>query len=116
MSNDENCISSSNASEVTIHSTNNVGNGFSNRNEDTKELLGSSKESAIFLDVVVYFNDTRAGKQLHDKTRRNNRTNAQFHESTSVGGENDTHPVERIRRLGRLDAVNGNLATDKEDK
>lgn len=40
----------------------------------------------------------------------------ELHESAPVGGEDYSHPVERVRGLGGLDAVDGNLAAHEEDE
>jgi len=40
----------------------------------------------------------------------------ELHERAAVGGEDDAHPVEGVRRLGRLHAVDGDLAAHQEDE
>ena len=80
------------------------------------ELLGSGKQGPIFFDVVIDFNDTRTSQKLHDKTGSHNGTDTKFHQSTTVGSENDTHPVERIGRLGALDTIQRDLATYQKDE
>lgn len=40
----------------------------------------------------------------------------ELHESSAVGGKDDSHPVERVGRLGGLNAVDGDLAAHKEDE
>lgn len=40
----------------------------------------------------------------------------EFHEGAAVGSQNDTHPVERIGRLGGLYAVDWNLAAHQENE
>lgn len=40
----------------------------------------------------------------------------ELHKRAAVGGKDNTHPVEGIRRLGRLHAVDGNLAAHQEDE
>lgn len=40
----------------------------------------------------------------------------ELHERAAVGGEDDSHPVEGVRRLGGLDPVNGDLAANQEDE
>mmetsp|Transcript_17052 Transcript_17052/g.29342 ORF Transcript_17052/g.29342 Transcript_17052/m.29342 type:complete len:323 (-) Transcript_17052:390-1358(-) len=65
---DEEGVTGSDGGEVTVHSADNVGNGLANSDEDSKELLGTSEEGAIFLDVVVDLNDATSCQELHDQS------------------------------------------------
>ena len=65
---------------------------------------------------TTYLNQTCTSKHLHNHTGCNDRRDTQLHDGSTVGGQNDTHPVERIRGLGRLNTIDGDLATDKENK
>mmetsp|Transcript_66406 Transcript_66406/g.185620 ORF Transcript_66406/g.185620 Transcript_66406/m.185620 type:complete len:379 (+) Transcript_66406:578-1714(+) len=116
LGNDQKSISSTDGSEVSVHSTDNVGDGFTGSDQNTKELLGTSKQSTIFLDIVINLDDARTSEKLHDKTRSNDRTDSKLHESTTVGGQNNTHPVERIGGLGTLDTINGDLTANQENE
>lgn len=80
----------------------------------TLTFLGAVEECAI-LRRVTHFDDFSAGKQLHDQARRNDGRNAQLHQRTTIGGENDAHPVERIGRVGRHDAEQRNLVESMGD-
>ena len=113
---DDEGVTSTNGAEISIHTTNDVGNGLTDCNEDTKELLGTLEEGAVLLDVVVHLNDSRTGQKLHDQTGCNNRTDAELHEGAAVRGQDNAHPVEGIGRLGALDAVDGDLAAHQEDE
>jgi hypothetical protein len=53
---------------------------------------------------------------LHHQSRGDNWTDTKFHQSTTVGSKNDTHPVERITGLGRLNTVNRNLTAHQENE
>lgn len=66
LGNDQNGISGTDRTKVTVHSTNNVSNSFTSRNQNTEELLGTREQSAIFLNIVVDLNDTRTGEKLHN--------------------------------------------------
>ena len=66
--------------------------------------------------LCTYLNETSTRQHLHDHARCDDGRDAQFHNGATVGGQNDTHPVERVRRLGRLDAVDGDLAADEENE
>jgi hypothetical protein len=113
---DQKRVTGTDGTQVTIHSTDNISNRFTESNQETKELLGPREQGAIFLDVVVDFNDTRSSQKLHDKTGGNNGTDTKFHQCTTVGSENDTHPVEGIGRLGTLNTIDGDLAANQENE
>jgi hypothetical protein len=116
LSNDQNGVTSSNGSEISVHSTDNISNGFTGSDQNTKQLLSTREESSVFLDIVINFDDTGASKKLHNQTRCNNRTNSKLHKSSSVGSKDNTHPVKRIGRLGGLDSINGDLTAHQKDK
>ena len=116
LGNDQDCISSTDRTEITVHSTNNVSNGFTSCDQNTKEFLGTRKQGAIFLDIVVDLNDTRTSQKLHNKTRSDNRTDPELHESTTVGSKDNSHPVERIRGFGTLNTIDWNLTAHQEDE
>merc|ERR1719506_1035289 len=87
-----------------------------NVKEDRALFSGAQKLFGILITtgeaiayVVIDFNNTGSGQQLHDQTRSHNGRNTQFHESAAIGGQNDTHPVERIGIGGALNTVNRNL-------
>lgn len=113
---DQNGITGTDRSKISVHSTGNVSNGFTESDKQTKELLGTRKQGTIFLDVVVDLNDSGTGQKLHNQTRCNNGTDTKFHKSTTVRSKDDTHPVERITGLGRLDTIDRNLAANQENE
>mmetsp|Transcript_20549 Transcript_20549/g.30317 ORF Transcript_20549/g.30317 Transcript_20549/m.30317 type:complete len:387 (-) Transcript_20549:18-1178(-) len=112
----ENGITSSKSSKISIHSRNNVCNSLTDCDEDTEKFLSSVEKCSIFLDVVVYFNDSGSSKKLHDKSGSDNGRNSKFHESSTVRCENDAHPVERIRGLCGLNSIDWDLTAYQEDK
>lgn len=59
-------------------------------------FLGSVEERAILFETVVDLNEVGAGKELHEHARGDNGGDTQFHEGSTVGGEDSTHPVEGI--------------------
>jgi len=113
---DQNGITGTDGAKISIHSTGNVSDGFTKSDKKTKEFLGTREQGTIFLDVVVDLDDSGTGQKLHNQTRRDNGTNTKFHESTTVGSKDDTHPVERITGLGRLDTINRDLAANQENE
>ena len=113
---DDEGVAGTNGAEVTVHTTDDVGNGLTDRDEDTKELLGTLEEGAVLLDVVVHLNDARTGQKLHNQTGCDNGTDSELHEGAAVRGQDDAHPVEWVRGLGALDTVDRDLAAHQEDE
>jgi len=83
---DENGVTSTEVLDITVHTRHNVGNSLTDGDYDTEKFLGTLEESTVFLDTLVDLDDLGTGKQLHDHTGSNNRTDTKFHEGTSVGG------------------------------
>lgn len=71
----------------------------------TLTLLSSTKEGPVLLEVEVDVDEVGSSEELHDHTRCDNRGDTQLHEGSPVGSENDTHPVEGIRRVRGHDTV-----------
>ena len=99
-----------------VHAGCDVGDGLADGDDDAKELLGALEEHAVLLEAVVDLDDLGARQELHDHAGRDDRRDAQLHQRAAVGGEDDAHPVERVGRLGGLDAVERDLAADEEDE
>ena len=68
-------------------------------------FLSTRKQSTIFLQTEIDFDEVGTGKELHDHARRNDRRDTKLHKCTTVGCENDTHPVEWVRRVRGHDAI-----------
>mmetsp|Transcript_10085 Transcript_10085/g.13115 ORF Transcript_10085/g.13115 Transcript_10085/m.13115 type:complete len:204 (+) Transcript_10085:1140-1751(+) len=109
-------ITSSNRTQVTIHSTHNVGDCLSYRDKDTKKLLRTVKQGTILLEIVIHLDNATTGKKLHDETRRDNGTDTKLHKRTTVGRKNNTHPIKRIGRFGRLNSIQRDLTAYEKDK
>ena len=58
-------------------------------------FLSTVEESSV-LWCVTDFNNLSTSQQLHDEARCDDGRDTQLHESTSVGSEDDTNPVEGI--------------------
>mmetsp|Transcript_29905 Transcript_29905/g.54997 ORF Transcript_29905/g.54997 Transcript_29905/m.54997 type:complete len:351 (+) Transcript_29905:815-1867(+) len=113
---DEEGVTGSNGGEVSVHSTDDVSDGLAHSDQNSEQLLSSREQRSVLLHVVVHFNDTTSRQQLHDQPGGDNGRDTKFHEGTTVGSEDDTHPVEGIGGLGRLDTIDGDLTADKEDE
>mmetsp|Transcript_30829 Transcript_30829/g.66633 ORF Transcript_30829/g.66633 Transcript_30829/m.66633 type:complete len:351 (+) Transcript_30829:714-1766(+) len=113
---DEEGVTGSDGGEVSVHSADDVGDGLAHGDQNSEQLLGSGEQRSVLLHVVVYFDDTTSRQQLHDQPGSDDGGDTKFHEGTTVGGEDDTHPVEGIGRLGGLDTIDGDLTADKENE
>lgn len=79
-------------------------------------FLGTAEKSAVFLQAEVDFNQTCAGQKLHNHSTSDDWTDSEFHKSTTVGGKYDTHPVQRVSRVGGHDSIERDLGADQENK
>eukprot|EP00968_Pinguiococcus_pyrenoidosus_P003040 scaffold180_cov311-Pinguiococcus_pyrenoidosus.AAC.22 len=100
----------------SVHAAHDIREGFAQRDDDAEELLCGVEQIPVFLHPVVNFNDPGAGHELHDERRRHDRRDTELHESAAVGRQQHTHPEERVRRVGRVHAVQGDLAAHQEDE
>jgi hypothetical protein len=57
-----------------------------------------------------------SSQQLHHQPRGDDGTNTQLHQRSSVGGQNDSQPVKRIGRVGRVDSVQRHLSAHQKDE
>ena len=74
----------------------NIGDVYLSDSDDhAKELLGAVKESPV-LRSVAHLDQLGTCQQLHDQPRGDDGRDAEFHQGSSVRGEDDTDPVERI--------------------
>ena len=78
-------------------------------------LLCAAKQRAVLLERKVDLDEVGAGEELHDHAARDDGRDAELHERAAVRRQNDAHPVERVRRVARHDAVQRNLRRDEED-
>jgi hypothetical protein len=53
---------------------------------------------------------------LHNEAGSDDRGDTQFHEGTTIGGQNGTNPVKRISRRVAANTIEGNLTTDQEEE
>lgn len=63
---------------------------------ETRTFLSTTKERTVFLQAKVDVDQIGTGQKLHDHSRGDDWRDSEFHEGTSVGGEDDPHPVERV--------------------
>ena len=100
---------------LSVETGENVDGGLTERDDEGKELLGTAKEGAVLLETEVDLDEVGAGEELHDHSRGDDGRDTELHEGSSVGGEDDTHPVERIGAVARDDTVERDLGRDQED-
>lgn len=80
-----------------------------------RTFLGSIEESPVF-GSITDLDDLSSGQELHDEARGDDGRNSELHQSTTIRGQDDTNPVEGIRRVGAHDAKKGDLAANKENE
>ena len=81
-----------------------------------RTFLSPAEQCPILLQRKVDLDEICASQQLHDHARGNDWCDAEFHESTAIRGEDDSHPVKRVRRVGGHDAIQRDLGADQENE
>jgi len=98
LDNDQQTDTSADVTWVSIHPGQHIHNGLSDSDDHAKKLLGAVEESPV-LGSVSHLNQLGAGKQLHDESGGDDGGDAELHESSSVGRQNYSDPVEGVRRV-----------------
>lgn len=109
---DQDSVTSTDSVDITVLARPDGGEGFEEGDQQTEELLSTIEQSTIFLIVLINVDDLGTGQELHNHTTSNDRGDTEFHESTSVGGKDNSHPVERITTNDFIYTVKGHLAAD----
>ena len=65
---------------------------------------------------IPHIEQLGSGQELHDEARGDNGGDAQLHEGSPVGSQDDSDPVEGISRVGGHDAKEWDLAAHQEDE
>ena len=68
-------------------------------------FLSAAEERAVVLEGEVDLDEVRAGEELHDHARGDDRCNSELHQGPTVRSEDDTHPVEWVGRVRGNDNV-----------
>mmetsp|Transcript_91751 Transcript_91751/g.165686 ORF Transcript_91751/g.165686 Transcript_91751/m.165686 type:complete len:298 (-) Transcript_91751:27-920(-) len=113
---DEDGVAGAQVLHLPVHAAEHVGHGLSHGDGHAEELLGPGEERAVLLQGLVDVDELGARQQLHDHAGGHNGGDAKLHERATVGGEDDPHPVEGVRRLVLGNAVQGDLAAHQEDE
>ncbi len=100
---------------LTVKTGENVNGSLTERNDKGEKLLGTTEKSAVLLEAEVDFDEVGTGEELHDHSRGDDGRDTEFHERTSVGGKNDTHPVQRIGAVTGDDTVKRDLRRYQKD-
>mmetsp|Transcript_41179 Transcript_41179/g.64341 ORF Transcript_41179/g.64341 Transcript_41179/m.64341 type:complete len:373 (-) Transcript_41179:246-1364(-) len=116
LADDEDSVSSSQVLDISVHSRENVGNSLNDGDDDSQQLLSPLEQCLVLLGPLVNINDLGASQELHNKTGSHDRADSQLHESSLVGGKDDTHPIERVRGLVVLDSIERDLAAHEVDE
>jgi hypothetical protein len=59
-------------------------------------FLSTGEQSTIFLEAEVDLDEVSTGEELHDHSRGYDGTDTEFHQCPPIGGQDDTHPIERV--------------------
>eukprot|EP00618_Florenciella_parvula_P001379 CAMPEP_0119541236 /NCGR_PEP_ID=MMETSP1344-20130328/52833_1 /TAXON_ID=236787 /ORGANISM="Florenciella parvula, Strain CCMP2471" /LENGTH=535 /DNA_ID=CAMNT_0007585181 /DNA_START=198 /DNA_END=1803 /DNA_ORIENTATION=- len=113
---DQDGVTRAEGAERAVGAREHVGHGLAEGDDDAEELLGALEQRTVLLEALVDLDDVRARKQLHDEARGDDRRDAELHQRAAVRREEHADPVERVRRLRGLDAVERNLAAHEEDE
>ncbi len=100
MDDDEVGVEGSEVGEISVHAGDDVGHCFTDCDEESEDYViilftfcGSFEEVSVFFLLFVDFDETRACEELHDHAGCDDGGNAELHERSSVGGEDDSEPV-----------------------
>jgi len=68
----------------------------------------------VLIERKVNIDEISAYQKFHNYARGDDGAYSEFHESAPVGGEDDMHPIEWVRRVGGHDAVEGTCEQTKK--
>ena len=77
-------VHGSEVAHVAVHAADDVGDGLSDRDEHSEELLGAVEEIPVGLHAVVDVDDLGAGQELHDEARGDDGGDAELHAGAAV--------------------------------
>lgn len=75
-------------------------------------LLSALEEHAILWVALIDRDELGSSQKLHHKARSDDGADTELHQSTAIRGKDNTSPVERIRRLRRLDSEQRDLTAN----
>ena len=78
-------------------------------------FLCSTEKCPILLQAEINIYEVCASEELHDHSGSNDRGNTELHKSTAIGSDDDTQPIQRVRRVRRHDPVKRDLGAHQED-
>lgn len=109
-------VTSTNLINITVHTRPDISESFTTSNNKTQQLLSSFKEGFLSLVLLVDFKKLSTSKQLHNHTSSNDGGDTEFHKGSSVGGKNDSHPIEGITTSSLGDTIEWHLTADEVDE
>ena len=80
---------------VPVHPGQDVHDGLAHGDHHPEQLLGAVEQGAVLWGVPD-LDELGAGEQLHDEPRGDDGGDAELHEGASVGGQDDSDPVEGV--------------------
>jgi hypothetical protein len=81
-----------------------------------RTLLGTAEQNSVILQAEIDVDEVGTRQQLHDHSGGDDRRDTELHECSSIWGEDDTHPVERVGGVGGHDTVEWYLGAYQENK
>lgn len=78
--------------------------------------MSSVEKRTILLDALVNVEKSGSGKKLHDHGGGDDGRDTQLHQRSTIGREDDSHPIERISPAGSMHTVDRDLTADKVDE
>lgn len=79
-------------------------------------FLSTTEQGPVLLQREVDFDEVCTSEELHDHSRRDDGRNSEFHERSTIRGEDDTHPVEWVSGVGGHDAIQRHLRANQENE
>ena len=116
MEDDEAAVYRSNVVHWAVHAGEEIGQGFSDGDDNSEQLLGGLEQGPILLRAHVNVDEFGAGGQLHDHRGSDDWRDTKLHERALVGGQNDTKPVQRVSTLLTDRAVERDLTADEVEE
>ena len=116
LNDDEQRVADSEVTDITIDTAHDVRNGFTDRNQNSQQLLSAIQERSVLLHALIHVDDLGSREQLHHQTRRHNWRDTELHARSSVRRHDDASPIERIRPTRRVDPVQRQLRAHQEDE
>lgn len=116
LGNNEDGVDQTEFRDWSIHSRKKISKGLSEGDQESEQLGGRLIEFSILFALHVDVNDFGTDEKLQDHTGSNNWRHTKLHDSTLVGGKDNSEPIEWIGSLLLDNTVKWDLAADQIDE